>query len=216
VKKKATAKQQPVAKTRGAKTAGVAAKKTTTHAEKPAARAPAKAAPAAGAPLGLADILGSGCWLMKTEPDEFSFEDMIAKKGRTAPWDGVRNYTARNFLRDSMRVGDRVLVYHSSCDVPGVYGLGEIASAARPDPTALDPKSDYFDEKSARDGVSQWSLVDVRATARLAKPVTLEQMRAVPELAEMLVLRRGVRLSVQPVAKKHWDVIVRLGEAKPL
>jgi predicted RNA-binding protein with PUA-like domain len=144
-------------------------------------------------------------WLMKSEPDECSFDDAFAAPNHTVPWTGVRNYQARNFMRDLMQVGDGVLFYHSSCAVPGVYGIAQVASSAYPDPTQFDKKSPYFDAASKRDA-PRWLLVDVKAMREI--PVlTLEAMRADPRLADMLVLKRGNRLSITPVDAKHWNII---------
>jgi predicted RNA-binding protein with PUA-like domain len=144
-------------------------------------------------------------WLMKSEPDECSFDDALAARNRTVPWTGVRNYQARNFMRDAMRVGDGVLFYHSSCAVPGVYGIAQVASSAYPDPTQFDAKSPYFDAASKRDA-PRWLLVDVQAVRKIAV-LTLEAMRADPRLADMLVLKRGNRLSITPVDATHWNII---------
>ncbi|MGL4576753.1 MAG: EVE domain-containing protein [Burkholderiaceae bacterium] len=144
-------------------------------------------------------------WLMKSEPDECSFDDALAAKNQTVPWTGVRNYQARNFMRDAMRMGDGVLFYHSSCAVPGVYGIAQVASGAYPDPTQFDKKSPYFDAASKPDA-PRWLLVDVKAVRKI--PVlTLEAMRADPRLADMIVLKRGNRLSITPVDAKHWNII---------
>ena len=147
-------------------------------------------------------------WLMKSEPDEASIEH-LAKAGRL-PWTGVRNYQARNFMRDAMRIGDGVLFYHSSCPQPGIAGLAEVASAAYPDPTQFDAASPYFDPKSKPEA-PRWLLVDVRwvATTRL---LSLAEMREAPELADMQVLQRGNRLSITPVSPVHWAAVkARLG-----
>jgi predicted RNA-binding protein with PUA-like domain len=146
-------------------------------------------------------------WLMKTEPDEFSIEDLL-RQGST-PWSGVRNYQARNFMRDSMRVDDGVLVYHSSCEVPAVVGLGRIASQAQPDPLQFDLKSEYADPSSPRDN-PRWLKVDVAFQQKFKRPVTLEAIRATPELAGMLVVQRGMRLSIQPVDPHHAAHIIEM------
>jgi len=147
-------------------------------------------------------------WLMKSEPDEASIEH-LARAGQL-PWTGVRNYQARNFMRDAMRLGDGVLFYHSSCPQPGIAGLAEVASAAYPDPTQFDAASPYFDPKSKPEA-PRWLLVDVRwvATTRL---LSLAEMRDAPELADMQVLQRGNRLSITPVSPTHWAAVkARLG-----
>jgi len=145
-------------------------------------------------------------WLMKSEPDEFSIDDLARKK--TEPWSGVRNYQARNFLRE-MRKGDGVLFYHSSCDEPGVVGIAEVATAAHPDPTQFDPKSDYFDAKSARDE-PRWSLVDVKFKRKLKRVIALNELKSREELTGLALIRPGNRLSVLPVSKAQWDFILEL------
>jgi predicted RNA-binding protein with PUA-like domain len=151
-------------------------------------------------------------WLVKSEPDVFSFDDLLAAPGRTAGWDGVRNYQARNFMRDDMRVGDGVLFYHSTSDPAGVAGLAEVARAAYPDATAFDPTHDGYDPKSRPDAPA-WVQVDVRAVEGFPRVVTLAELRAEPALAEMAVLRRGNRLSVTPVTEAEWRAVCRLGRA---
>jgi predicted RNA-binding protein with PUA-like domain len=147
-------------------------------------------------------------WLMKSEPEEASIEHL--ERAGSLPWTGVRNYQARNFMRDAMRLGDGVLFYHSSCPEPGIAGLAEVASAAYPDATQFDPASPYFDPKSQRDN-PRWLHVDVRW--RKTTPLLgLADMRAAPELASMQVLQRGNRLSITPVTAAEWlAVVTRLG-----
>jgi len=147
---------------------------------------------------------------MKSEPDVYSFADLQAEPDATAYWDGVRNYQARNFMRDDMRVGDRVLFYHSRTKPPHVAGVAEIASEPYPDPTALDPESKYFDPKSSPDK-PRWVVVDVRALAPLPRPVSLAELKANPALSEMLVVQRGQRLSVQPVTEAEYREVLRMG-----
>jgi len=147
-------------------------------------------------------------WLMKSEPEEASIDD-LRRAGRL-PWTGVRNHQARNFMRDAMRPGDRVLFYHSSCAEPGIAGLAEVGSAPYPDPTQFDPTSPYFDPRSATSD-PRWMLVDVRFVARTAL-LSLAQLRAEPRLTEMLLLRRGNRLSITPVSQAHWEVLDALLE----
>ena len=147
-------------------------------------------------------------WLMKSEPDDFSIDDLARKKRE--PWSGVRNYQARNYMRDEMRVGDGVLFYHSSCDVPGVYGLGKVASEPYPDPTQFDRKSDYHDPESPKEQ-PRWQLVDVAYDRTFAAPVTLDVLKADAKLEGLVALRKGNRLSITPVDKPHWDRIVALG-----
>lgn len=148
-------------------------------------------------------------WLMKTEPDEFSWDDLEKRPKKTGSWDGVRNYQARNFMRDEFKKGDLVLFYHSSCETPGIYGLAKVVKEAYPDPSALDKKCDYFDEKSFKDGESRWVMVDVQAVERFSTPATLEEIRKDPALKNMLLLRPGQRLSVQPVEEKHAEHILK-------
>jgi predicted RNA-binding protein with PUA-like domain len=147
-------------------------------------------------------------WLMKSEPDEFSIDDLVRAPKKTVPWFGVRNYQARNFMRDAMRVGDGVLFYHSSCAVPGIAGLATVASAPYPDATQFDPKSPYFDPKATR-AAPRWVLVDVKL-ARKTRLVSLDELRTHAELADMVVLRRGNRLSITPVTAREWAVVTRL------
>ncbi len=144
-------------------------------------------------------------WLMKSEPEECSIEDALAAPQASVPWTGVRNYQARNFMRDAMQVGDGVLFYHSSCAEPGIVGLARVASDIRPDPTPFDPASPYFDAKSKTDA-PRWLLRDVQALKK-TRPIGLPELRATPELAEMVVLQRGSRLSITPVSEVHWRFI---------
>ena len=145
-------------------------------------------------------------WLMKSEPAECSIDDALAAPDATVPWVGVRNYQARNFMRDQMQIGDGVLFYHSSCAVPGIAGVAEVASEAYPDPTQFDPSSPYHDSASRLEK-PRWSLVDVRACCKV-EVLTLAQMREEPALQEMLVLKRGNRLSITPVQPAHWQLLI--------
>jgi predicted RNA-binding protein with PUA-like domain len=145
-------------------------------------------------------------WLMKSEPDEFSIDDLARKKSE--PWSGVRNYQARNYLRE-MRVGDGVLFYHSSCAEPGVVGIAEVATDAHADPTQFDPESDYFDAKSTR-GEPRWSLVDVKFKRKLKRVIALTELKGRKELHGLALIRPGNRLSVLPVSKAQWDFILEL------
>jgi len=147
-------------------------------------------------------------WLMKSEPDDFSIHDLAKRKRE--PWSGVRNYQARNYMRDEMRVGDGVLIYHSSCPVPGVYGTAKVASEPYPDPSQFDRKSKYHDPESPRDQ-PRWQLVDVAYDATFAHPVTLERLKADPKLDGLVALKRGNRLSITPVEPAHYRRIVALG-----
>ena len=150
-------------------------------------------------------------WLMKSEPDVFSYDDLERAKDRTTLWDGIRNYQARNFMRDEMRVGDGVLYYHSNAQPPGVAGLAEIASEPYPDPTQFDPKSKYHDPKSDPDD-PRWILVDVRAVRPLERLVTLAELKAEPDLADMGVVQKGSRLSIQPVTAAEWKLVQKLAK----
>src|SRR5437870_6145620 len=145
-------------------------------------------------------------WLMKSEPDEFSIEDLAAAPKKTTPWFGVRNYQARNFMRDHMRVGDGVLFYHSSCDVPGIAGIARVASKPYADASQFDRKSPYHDPKSPREA-PRWMLVDV-ALVKRTRLMPLDEMRTYPPLADMVVLKRGNRLSITPVTEAQWKFIV--------
>ena len=147
-------------------------------------------------------------WLMKSEPDECSIDDVLAARGRTTPWSGVRNYQARNFMRDAMRVGDGVLFYHSSCEVPGIAGLAEVASAAYPDESQFDRKSPYYDPASKPDA-PRWFNVDVRAL-RKTRLVPLTELRTKKGLAKMRLLQPGNRLSITPVSASEWRLIGKL------
>lgn len=144
-------------------------------------------------------------WLMKSEPDECSIDDALAAPKATVPWTGVRNYQARNFMRDAMQVGDGVLFYHSSCPEPGIAGIARVASTTRPDPTQFDAKSPYFDAASKPDA-PRWLLLDVQAL-RKTRLIGLTELRDTPELADMVVLKRGNRLSITPVSAEHWKLI---------
>jgi len=144
-------------------------------------------------------------WLMKSEPDECSIDDALAAPGRLTPWTGVRNYQARNSLRDQMKIGDGVLFYHSSCAEPGIAGLAEVASAAYPDPTQFDRKSEYFDPKSTCEA-PRWVAVDVRALKK-TRLVPIAELKAHKPLAKMWTLRPGNRLSITPVSAAEWRTI---------
>jgi predicted RNA-binding protein with PUA-like domain len=145
-------------------------------------------------------------WLMKSEPDEFSIDDL--KTRGSEPWGGVRNYQARNHIR-AMQKGDGILFYHSSCDVPGVVGMATVATEAHADPTQFDPNSDYFDAKSARDD-PRWSQVIVKYKRKLKRTITLTELKHRPELHGFALVHRGNRLSVLPVSKAQWDFILSL------
>ncbi|MEO1036976.1 MAG: EVE domain-containing protein [Pseudomonadota bacterium] len=146
-------------------------------------------------------------WLMKSEPDTYSIDDL--KRDKVEPWTDIRNYQARNFMRDDMRVGDKAFFYHSSCAEPGIVGIMKVASKPYPDPTQFDKKSHYYDPKSTPDN-PRWELVDVRFVRKLKRVVTLKELKSHTELAEMILLRRGNRLSIMPVDQAHWDFILTL------
>lgn len=147
-------------------------------------------------------------WLMKSEPAECGIDDLAAAPRQTVPWVGVRNYQARNFMRDAMRLGDGVLFYHSSCAEPGVAGLAEVASAAYPDATQFDPASPYHDEKSAF-ATPRWLNVDVKLV-RKTRLLPLREIRATASLSTMLLLRPGSRLSITPVTPQEWQAVLAL------
>lgn len=147
-------------------------------------------------------------WLMKSEPSDVSVDDVAAMPKQTVPWYGVRNFQARNYMYKEMAIGDGVLFYHSSCPEPGIVGLAEVASAPYPDVTQFDPKSPYFDEKSKREK-PRWMNVDVRLVRKTAL-FALAAMRADPALAEMIVLKRGNRLSITPVSAAEWRHITHV------
>ena len=146
-------------------------------------------------------------WLMKSEPEDFSIDDLA--RVRVEPWTGVRNYQARNFMRDDMRMGDGVFFYHSNCAEPGIVGLAEVASAAYADPTQFDPKSDYYDAASRREA-PRWLLVDVKFRRRLRRTITLDELRQRDDLGDFALTRRGNRLSVLPVTPAQWKIILAL------
>jgi len=147
-------------------------------------------------------------WLMKSEPDEFSIDDLVRAPKRTTPWFGVRNYLARNYMRDAMKVGDGVLFYHSSCPEPGIAGLARVSSAPYPDETQFDPKGKYFDPKSTREN-PRWMLVDV-TLERKTRLIPLAEMRGEKALAKMVTLQRGNRLSITPVTPAEWKHVAKL------
>jgi predicted RNA-binding protein with PUA-like domain len=147
------------------------------------------------------------CWLMKSEPDVYSIDD-LARDGREK-WDGIRNYQARNMMRDDMKIGDEIFFYHSNCKEPGIVGVARVASEPYPDPTQFDKKSKYFDAKSSKDD-PRWCLVDVEFVRKLTRNITLTELKAQKTLADMILTRKGNRLSIMPVSKKHWNKILSL------
>jgi predicted RNA-binding protein with PUA-like domain len=150
-------------------------------------------------------------WLLKSEPDSFSIDDLAARPKQTTAWDGVRNYQARNTLRESMKKGDTALFYHSSCDVPGIAGIVRVIKEGYPDKTAFDPKDDHYDAQSDPSD-PRWFVVDVKLVRKLKRLITLDELcrHASDELSEMRLLQRGNRLSVTPVSKAEWEFILTL------
>ena len=146
-------------------------------------------------------------WLMKSEPDAYSIDDL--RRDKREPWDGIRNYQARNMMRDDMKVGDKVFFYHSNCKEPGVVGIMKVVSKPYPDPTQFDPDSNYYDSKSDPED-PRWILVDVGFVRKTKRNITLTEIKAHPGLDDMVLTRKGNRLSVMPVDKEHWDIILGL------
>jgi predicted RNA-binding protein with PUA-like domain len=152
-------------------------------------------------------------WLLKSEPTSFSIEDLAKSPKKTTFWSGVRNYQARNFMRDEMRVGDEVLFYHSSCDIPGVVGTAVVVREGYPDHTAWDPNDSHYDAK-ASPANPIWQMVDIKLQEIFAEPLALESLRKAPALGNMELLRRGSRLSVQPVKKSEFEAVLKLARRK--
>ena len=148
-------------------------------------------------------------WLMKSEPGEFSIDDLKELRPRTEPWDGVRNYQARNMMRDEMKPGDQAFFYHSACEEPGIVGIMNIAGGSYPDPTAFDPKDKHFDPKSDREN-PRWFLVDVKFVRKLKRTISLSELKEHDAIADMVLLRRGNRLSIMPVSENDWNYILAL------
>jgi len=153
-------------------------------------------------------------WLFKSEPDVFGIDDLAAMPGQTEHWDGIRNYQARNMLRDEVRPGDQVFFYHSNCPQPAIVGIMEVVRDGYPDHTAFDPDAHYFDPKSNPDE-PRWFMVDVRFVRHLARPVSLQELKTVAGLEEMPLLRRGNRLSIMPVSAEQWTIVLNLEHQKP-
>jgi predicted RNA-binding protein with PUA-like domain len=207
------AKRKPRKPSRPAPRAKKAAKPAAAPRKAPAKPvAPTAVAAAAVAPRVPGD--GPRHWLFKSEPSVFSIDDLARAPGATTAWEGVRNYQARNLLRDEVRAGDLVLFHHSSADPPGVAGIAEVVRDAYPDPSQFDPKSDYHDPGSPRDA-PRWLLVDVRFVRKFAAVVPLDAMQREPSLAEMDVLRRGNRLSIQRVRPAEFATVLRMSRAAP-
>jgi predicted RNA-binding protein with PUA-like domain len=158
--------------------------------------------------------MGRNYWLVKSEPEAFSFQDLKTSPGGTTSWEGVRNYQARNFMKDGMKKGDRVLFYHSSCEEPGVAGIAEVSREAYPDPTARDPGSRYYDPKSTPERPI-WYMVDLTYRKTFRRYVTLTEMKRTPSLEHMKVVQRGQRLSVQPVSPEEFEKVCALGSSSP-
>lgn len=146
---------------------------------------------------------------MKSEPDEFSIEDLKARPNQTEPWFGIRNYQARNYMRDAMQIGDKVFFYHSSCKVPGIVGIAEVVTNAYPDSTAFDPESTYFDPKSDPSN-PRWLRVDIRFVEQFKEIIPLSLIKSLPQLADMYLVSKGSRLSIQPVTAEQWQAVLML------
>ena len=148
-------------------------------------------------------------WLMKSEPDTFGINDLYNKPGQSEHWDGVRNYQARNMMRDAMKLGDQVFFYHSNCDVPGIVGIMEVVKEGYPDFSAFDPDDPHFDPKSDPAN-PRWMMVDVKYVKPLSRIISLKELKLKPELADLALVKRGNRLSIMPVSKRQWDFILAL------
>jgi predicted RNA-binding protein with PUA-like domain len=148
-------------------------------------------------------------WLMKSEPDVFGIDHLAKMPKKTEHWDGIRNYQVRNMMRDEMKKGDLAFFYHSNCKEPGIVGIARIVKEAYPDFTAFDPKQKYYDPKSDPKN-PRWLMVDVKLERKFKRTITLQELKTYKSLAEMLILRRGNRLSITPVTKKQWDFILKL------
>lgn len=152
-------------------------------------------------------------WLLKSEPETFSFDDLVKAPKATTHWDGVRNYQARNLLRDEIQAGDLAFFYHSNADPTAIVGIVEVVRAGYPDHTAFDPDDAHYDPKS-KPGAPAWYMIDVKARERFTRPVTLAEMKEVPGLEKMALLKKGNRLSVQPVTSAEWKIICGIGSPK--
>ncbi len=148
-------------------------------------------------------------WLMKSEPDEFSIDDLQNMPGQTEHWDGVRNYQARNMMRDDMKIGDQIFFYHSNCAEPGIVGAMEVVREAYPDFLAFDPKDKHFDPKSDPDN-PRWFMVDIRFMKKLTRNISLRELKQKPELVDLVLVKRGNRLSIMPVTAEQWSFILSL------
>lgn len=148
-------------------------------------------------------------WLMKSEPDAFGIDDLAKRPQQTEPWDGVRNYQARNMMRDQMKIGDQVFFYHSNCDLPGIVGIARIVKVGYPDFTAFDPENKHYDPKSNPDNPT-WYMVDVQFVRKLQRTISLQELKQRPELEQLALIRRGNRLSIMPVTEQQWNFILGL------
>lgn len=148
-------------------------------------------------------------WLFKSEPETFGIDHLIAMPNKTEHWDGVRNYQARNMLRDDIKKGDQVFFYHSNCKVPGIVGMAKVVKNGYPDHTQFDPESKYFDPKSNPDN-PRWFMVDIKFTKKFNDVLSLEQLKQIPELQDMALVRKGNRLSVMPVTEDEWNAVLTL------
>lgn len=148
-------------------------------------------------------------WLMKSEPDSFSIDDLFNRPNQTEHWDGVRNYQARNMMRDEMKMGDQVFLYHSNCALPGIVGIMEIVKEGYPDFLAFDVNDPHYDPKSDPEN-PRWMMVDVKYVRSLIRTITLQELKPHPELADLALVKRGNRLSIMPVTKEQWDFILSL------
>ncbi len=146
-------------------------------------------------------------WLLKSEPSSYSIDHLINEPKKSTPWDGVRNYQARNFMRDKMKKGDLAFFYHSSCKEIGIVGIVEVVKESYPDLTALDPEDHHYDPKSQEDN-PRWFMVDVKFKKKFKKTITLNELKQNPQLEEMIILRKGNRLSITPVSKHEWEAIL--------
>ncbi len=146
-------------------------------------------------------------WLMKSEPDVFGIEHLIAMPNKTEHWDGVRNYQARNMMRDDMKKGDLVFFYHSNCKVPGIVGIMQVVKEGYPDFTSWNPESKYFDPKSSEES-PRWFMVDIKFKRKLKRNISLNELKEMPGLEKMALVRRGNRLSIMPMSKQEWDLIL--------
>ncbi|MCW8108202.1 EVE domain-containing protein [Alteromonas ponticola] len=151
-------------------------------------------------------------WLFKTEPDTFGIDDLYSRPNQTEPWDGVRNYQARNFLRDEVVVGDEVFIYHSSCKVVGIAGIATVVKAGYPDETQFDPESNYFDPKANRSN-PRWFRVDVKFKQRFTKVLPLKTIKALPQITQLGLVKKGHRLSIMPVPENEWQCLCNLAES---